>query len=332
MGFRDLVLFNQAMLGRQCWRLLTEPNSLCARVLKGRYYPNCEFWNAPKPRSSLYTWRSILFGKKLVQHGVRWGIGDGAHIRILRDSWIPGIPPEHLKPLLPLNPQATVSSLMADDSRTWDEDVVTSFFETSVASKILQIPLSRHGEVWRAVKLVYPIHLLRKYFSTPKAWVLDFLARSDDRELVTLAVTVWHLWEARNGVRNGEKRKHPTSLAEQIKAYTEMILLHLFKPLTSHSRETLATTSRWSPTPVGSVVIHVDAALFSSSSRMGVGIVIRNHMGNFLAACSRLLDQVTVPEIAEALAIRTAVSLAKDEGWNNVIMVSDCLSVIQRIR
>jgi ribonuclease HI len=111
-----------------------------------------------------------------------------------------------------------------------------------------------------------------------------------------------------------------------------MILLHLFKPLTSHSRETLATTSRWSPTPVGSVVIHVDATLFSSSSRMGVGIVIKNHMGNFLAACSRLLDQVTVPEIAEALAIRSAVSLAKDEGWNNVIMVSDCLSVIQRIR
>jgi hypothetical protein len=49
MGFRDLVLFNKAMLGRQCWHLLTEPNTLCTRVLKGRYFPDSEFWNASKP-------------------------------------------------------------------------------------------------------------------------------------------------------------------------------------------------------------------------------------------------------------------------------------------
>src|SRR5438128_636500 len=43
-------------------------------------------------------------------------------------------------------------------------------------------------EVWRQIKLAFPIHLQRKYFINTKVWLLDFLARSDDRELVTLVV------------------------------------------------------------------------------------------------------------------------------------------------
>jgi hypothetical protein len=38
MGFRDLHLFNLALLGNQGWRLIMNPNSLCAKVLSGRYY------------------------------------------------------------------------------------------------------------------------------------------------------------------------------------------------------------------------------------------------------------------------------------------------------
>jgi hypothetical protein len=188
------------------------------------------------------------------------------------------------------------------------------------------------AEVWRAVKATFPVHLKRKHFISPKAWVLDFLGRSNDREMITMAVTVWHLWEARNGVQNGEKRKHPNSLAIQIKVYIELILQHLIKTPANHRRETPSTSPQWSPPPEGVVVVNVDAALFSSSSKMGVGVVIRDHSGNFLVACSKLLDQVTAPEIAEAPAIRSAVTLAHDEGLKKVLLVSDCLSVIQRIQ
>ena len=37
MGFRDMHSFYLAMLAKQVWRLLLEPNSLCARVLRAKY-------------------------------------------------------------------------------------------------------------------------------------------------------------------------------------------------------------------------------------------------------------------------------------------------------
>ena len=56
MGFRDLVLFNQALLVKQGWRLLQQPTSLLSRVLKAKYFPNCSFMEADIPGHSSFSW------------------------------------------------------------------------------------------------------------------------------------------------------------------------------------------------------------------------------------------------------------------------------------
>jgi hypothetical protein len=145
LGFRDLELFSKAMLGRRCYRLLTDQSTLCARVLKARYFPNCDFWEATCPGSSSYTWRSILVGRDLLKQGVRWGIGKGKATKIMSDSWIPEVPPCTIRTLVPLMLDQTVDTLMTDDAKSFDAELVHNIFPENIASKILQVAIGRQG-------------------------------------------------------------------------------------------------------------------------------------------------------------------------------------------
>ncbi|KAK1615272.1 hypothetical protein QYE76_020789 [Lolium multiflorum] len=64
---------------------------------------------------------------------------------------------------------------------------------------------------------------------------------------------------------------------------------------------------------------------------MGWGAVFRNHAGEFLLSCSEGLPGLPPPELAEAIAVRRAMTVAKVRGFSRIVVVSDCLSVVQRI-
>jgi hypothetical protein len=46
LGFRDMELFNLALLARQAWRLLTSSNTLSACILRVVYYSNKDILHA----------------------------------------------------------------------------------------------------------------------------------------------------------------------------------------------------------------------------------------------------------------------------------------------
>ena len=88
MGFKDLVKFNEAMLAKQVWRLLTDHSSLYYRVFKAKYFPNGSVFEAKVALGS-YAWRSILKARGLIQRGMLWRVGDGRNINIYADRWLP---------------------------------------------------------------------------------------------------------------------------------------------------------------------------------------------------------------------------------------------------
>ncbi|KAK1693738.1 hypothetical protein QYE76_010435 [Lolium multiflorum] len=148
--------------------------------------------------------------------------------------------------------------------------------------------------------------------------------------ITTIIVTLWHIWDTRNKDREEGVLMHPKSIATKVNAYIDMIIVHLYKPKANHSRES-SSVAKWISPPEGKVLVNVDASIFTSSKQMGAGIVIRDHMGLCLAACGERYDNVTMPEMAEALAIRRAIVFTQEEGFSDIILTSDCLSAMQRI-
>jgi hypothetical protein len=163
-----------------------------------------------------------------------------------------------------------------------------------------------------------------------KQWVFEFLSRASPIQATTLVVTCWYLWEARNNSRNGFDQLHPARLAGKITAYVNNIIQYCFKT-SSTKRCDSSSSPCWFPPPVGFVFVNVDAALFKAEDRIGVGVVVRDHMGSLKLACSEGLAGCVYPELAEALAVRRALTLTKDHGFRSIILASDCLSLIQKI-
>jgi hypothetical protein len=89
LGFRDLLMFNKALLAKQCWRLVQFPHSLSSRILKAKYFQNSSFLASELGKRPSFIWRSFLAAKDLLSSGITWRVGDGKSINIWGDNWLP---------------------------------------------------------------------------------------------------------------------------------------------------------------------------------------------------------------------------------------------------
>jgi hypothetical protein len=190
LGYRDIDCFNTALLAKQCWRLLKNPDSLAARVMRGKYFPNSDFLGSNLGKKASYAWRSIWQAKGLLQEGLLWRVGNGSRINLWDDRWIPDPPHNILDKVRALPREATVADIISREANWWDVPLIKNIFSEETVDRICSIPINpRFHEdklIWRGTK--------KGGFSVRSAYHLEMERRDREKGSSSSVHSDSHLW------------------------------------------------------------------------------------------------------------------------------------------
>ena len=92
LGFKNLHLFNLALLAKNSWKLFTKPNTPCSQMFREKYYKGSSPGNAKKQQSSSsYVWKGLKEGASILNNDITWEARSGNFIDIWYDKWIPSL-------------------------------------------------------------------------------------------------------------------------------------------------------------------------------------------------------------------------------------------------
>lgn len=132
-----------ALLTKQAWRLINQPDTLLARVLKARYYPRSSFFLAEVGERPSLTWRSIIQSRPWLEAGIRRRIGNGATTSIWGDPWLHSSGSGRI--LTPRPIHSTFPEVVGDiidwDMGTWNVDRLNENFWSIDIALITQVPV-----------------------------------------------------------------------------------------------------------------------------------------------------------------------------------------------
>ncbi|KAL2894022.1 hypothetical protein RDABS01_009931 [Bienertia sinuspersici] len=143
LGIRNIHAFNQALLGKQVFRLRHNPQLLVSKVLSPKYphiwKPQSTHPRMPKTTSSGH--RGLILVDKAMKEGYAWKIGSG-NLPTLGTNLVNNLTPT---PRDSITLAAAQCSQIHDFITTypfqWNHNAIFNFFTTQSANQILQLEL-----------------------------------------------------------------------------------------------------------------------------------------------------------------------------------------------
>ncbi|XP_071902573.1 uncharacterized protein [Coffea arabica] len=141
LGFRDLEAFNEALLAKQLWRILTSPNLLMSKVLREKYLKDPNALDKNPPQSASWSWKSVHSAGRLIQRGMWKRIGDGSQVNIWKDRWIIGTRTGTVTTSRAPNCQIQTVNQLIKNGR-WNAEIIKQILNPEDSMKIISMPLS----------------------------------------------------------------------------------------------------------------------------------------------------------------------------------------------
>ncbi|KAK9010639.1 hypothetical protein V6N11_043517 [Hibiscus sabdariffa] len=144
--------------------------------------------------------------------------------------------------------------------------------------------------------------------------------------MVLFVVSIWGIWTYRNNKIHNQMSQSVMDLVRFIKSY----IGELTSIADNDASLCPASRMHWIP-PLGDTIkVNFDACFSSRYRTSFSGVVARNNGGYIMAAGTIPHLFVPSPEVAEAYACIDALMLARDAGFNSVIIEGDALTVINK--
>ncbi|KAJ0097104.1 hypothetical protein Patl1_28743 [Pistacia atlantica] len=367
LGFRDLELFNLAMLAKQGWRLLHYPNSLTVKVLFAKYYPDGNFLEAKVKRSSSFIWRSVMAARAILESGLMWCIGDGSKVRIWQDKWLPSASSFKIQSqCLEVNIicRIPISIFKRRDKIVWRysqnglfsvksayhlqvESQISSRGQSASAAndnkkwkKLWKLPITNAEKLflWKACQDILPTkcNLVKKKLIEEPFCTFCCLEEEDVLHALWGCVAAKDIWSSCSLIFQ-KMNNNFTDFRELIMVLLSKLeekYLAEFGVVTSpnaHPLNSDPSSPRWQPPPEGIYKVNWDAIVRKENGTIGVGIAIRDWQGRFLATMRMKKTMLPDALVAESFAALQAVILAAYIGINQIILEGDALQVVNNL-
>ena len=187
LGLRELQDFNQALILKVVWQLVSNKDKLWVHIMRAKYYPRAGIWAVQRKTGVSRLWRAVQEAKEFFRESIKWHVGDGTGILATNHPWYTGW---HIQRISTnLQRDYTVAQLYNAFQDDWDEDQISLLLGDEAvhlikesARKPTQVPLISDRLIWCASKKgAYTVgegyEQLRKEKNVPVAYAAQTLIK-----------------------------------------------------------------------------------------------------------------------------------------------------------